>query len=214
MNSDPLYLITDTKLSGLTHTQIARQALKAGIRIIQLRDKDMPKRDIYKEAAAIKKMTQKFGAVLIINDHIDIALAVGADGVHVGQQDMPVKEARKLMGTKKIIGVSTHDIRQAVRAEKEGADYIGFGPMFHTDTKDAGKPKGLNELGRVKRRVAIPVIAIGGITRENVSAVLNSGADKCAVASGILSGDIAENTEKYMAAINASCPFLFSAGYY
>ena len=197
-NTGPLYLITDTKISGLTHVQMARRAVNAGVRVVQLREKGMSKKDIYKEALSIREITAKHNALFIVNDYIDIALAVNADGVHLGQEDMPVEEARRIMGRKKIIGISTHSLKQAVRAQDEGADYIGFGPMFDTSTKDAGRPKGVKALIRIRQHIRIPIVAIGGITWENINDVLNAGADACAVASGILSGDIKRNTERYL----------------
>jgi len=198
----PLYLITDTVIAGLSHIQITRRAIDAGIRIIQLREKDLPKKDIYKAAVVIKDVAMRHNALFIVNDHVDIALAVDADGVHLGQEDIPVEVARKIMGKKKLIGVSTHSLQQAVRAQEAGADYIGFGPMFHTTTKDAGHPKGLKTLSQVRKLIDIPIVAIGGITWENVNDVLNSGADAAAAASGILTGDIKMNVKRFMDKIN------------
>ncbi len=193
-----LYLITDTKVAGISHVQIARRAISAGIRIIQLREKQMSKKDVYKEAACIRYLALKHKITFIVNDYIDIALAVDADGVHLGQEDMPVEEARKIMGRKKIIGISTHTIKQALRAQKAGADYIGFGPIFHTSSKDAGYPKGTKALKEIKNHIKIPIVAIGGITWENINEVLHSGADACAVISGILTGNIKANIKKYL----------------
>ena len=197
----PLYLITDTHIAGLTHAQITRQALGAGIKAIQLREKNRSKKEIYKEALAMKALTTKQNAVLIINDHIDIALAVNANGVHLGQEDMPLAEARRIMGRKMIIGISTHSLGQAQKAEIEGADYVGFGPIFHTGTKDAGKPRGLKALQKVREHINIPIVAIGGITSENIKEVLMSGADAAAIASGILSGNIRRNTKNYLLSV-------------
>ncbi|RJQ21487.1 MAG: thiamine phosphate synthase [Nitrospiraceae bacterium] len=194
--SSHLYLITDRHLAGLSHIQIARRAIAAGLRVIQLREKHMSKNELYNEALAIRILTGKYKATFIINDYIDIALAVNADGVHLGQEDMPVEEARKIMG-KKIIGVSTHSLRQAVRAEQAGADYIGFGPMFATSTKDAGRPKGLGRLKEVRRHIKIPIVAIGGITQENFLPVLETGADAVAVMSAVLKGDIEKNVKGF-----------------
>ena len=197
----PLYLLTDTRIAGLTHVQITRQALNAGIKAIQLRDKNRSKKEIYKEALAMKALTTQHKAALIINDHIDLALAVNADGVHLGQEDMPLADARKIMGRKKIIGISTHSFRQAKKAEIEGADYIGFGPIFHTGTKEAGKPRGLKALQKIREHINIPIVAIGGITSRNIRDVLISGADAAAIASGILSGSIKANTKRYFASL-------------
>ncbi len=145
----------------------------------------------------MRELTLKHKVTFIVNDYIDIALAVGADGVHLGQEDMPVHEARKIMGRGKIIGISTHNLKHAVNAEEAGADYIGFGPMFHTNTKDAGKPRGLTQLKKISDRVHIPIVAIGGITWENIREVMDAGADNAAVASGILAGDIKANANKF-----------------
>lgn len=195
--TSPIYLLTDTLIAGLTHTQITRQALSAGIRMVQLREKSASKKEIYKEALAMRSLTSKYGAALIINDHIDIALAVNADGVHLGQDDMPLEEARKIMGRKRVVGISTHSLAQARKAEEGGADYIGFGPVFHTGTKDAGRPKGLSALKKVRENIRIPIVAIGGITDGNIGDVLMSGADAAAVASGILKGSIKKNAKLY-----------------
>ena len=197
----PLYLLTDTQLAGLAHVQITRQALNAGIKIIQLREKNRSKKEIFNEALVLKALTTKQNSALIINDYIDIALAVNADGVHLGQEDMPVPEARRIMGRKKIIGVSTHSLRQAQKAENEGADYIGFGPIFHTGTKDAGQPRGLKALQKVKEHINIPIVAIGGIKSGNIKDVLMSGADAAAIASGILSGNIRRNILNYLSSL-------------
>lgn len=196
-----LYLLTDRSISGLSHQQIARRAISAGIKTIQLREKEMSKKEIFREAVLIREILTKHKVTFIVNDYIDIAMAVKADGVHLGQEDMPVKEARKLIGKNRIIGVSTHSMKQAIEAQESGADYIGFGPMFHTGTKNAGKPKGLKALNQIKKKINIPVVAIGGITCENVNEVIKAGADAVAVASGILSGNIKSNTKKFLDAI-------------
>ena len=138
----------------------------------------------------------------IVNDYVDIAFAVNANGVHLGQEDMPVKEARQIMGKRKLIGISTHTLNQAINAQEAGADYIGFGPMFHTETKDAGHPRGIKALRGIKKHIDIPIVAIGGITWENVNEVLNAGANTVAVASGILTGNIKVNFNKFMEAVN------------
>ncbi len=128
-------------------------------------------------------------AVLIINDHADIAAAVDADGVHLGQDDLPAKAARKLLGGTKLIGISTHSPEQAQTAAADGADYIGFGPVFATGTKDAGPVQGVDELRRIRDLVAIPILAIGGITRETAAFAAAAGADGIAVISAILKAE-------------------------
>jgi thiamine-phosphate pyrophosphorylase len=199
---NPLYLITDTAISGLSHIRIVLRAIDAGIGTIQLREKHLPKKEIFKAACRIRDITAKQNVTFIVNDYVDVALAVDADGVHLGQDDMPLSEARLLMGKKKIIGVSTHSMKQAAIAEKAGADYIGFGPLFATMTKAAGHPKGIRQLEKIRDHVKIPIVAIGGISRGNVWEVLNGGADYAAVASGILSGNIQKNVEKYLEAVS------------
>jgi thiamine-phosphate pyrophosphorylase len=197
----PLYLITDTQIAGLSHIKIVRRAVDAGIRTIQLREKNLPKKEIYNMAIIIRDITLGRKVVFIVDDYVDIALAVNADGVHLGQEDMPVEDARRIMGKGKLIGISTHSLGQAIKAQEGGADYIGFGPMFHTTTKDAGSPKGITVLREIRELIDLPIVAIGGITWENVNEVLNSGADAAAAASGILTGDIKANVKKYFKAI-------------
>ena len=190
--------ITARKESRLTLKEIVTIVLSSGVRWIQYREKDKSRRDIYREAFILRKLTNEFGAVFIVNDYTDIALAVNADGVHLGQDDLPLKEARKILGKEKIIGISTHSIEEAIAAEAGGADYIGFGPIFHTATKDAGKPKGIAALREIKKLIKIPVIAIGGINTENLESVIDSGADAVAVSSGMIQGNIADNVTRLL----------------
>ncbi|MCL0068619.1 thiamine phosphate synthase [Thermodesulfovibrionales bacterium] len=181
--------------------KIISTILGSGIRWMQYREKGRAKKEIFYMALKLREITTKFGASLIVNDYADIALAANADGLHLGQDDLPLTEARKIMG-EKIIGISTHSIEEAIEAEAKGADYIGFGPVFHTTTKDAGKPKGVSMLREVRDSVKIPVIAIGGIKIDNVQSVFESG--RCsgvAISSGLLSGDIRENAEKFLSLV-------------
>ncbi|NIS75105.1 MAG: thiamine phosphate synthase, partial [Deltaproteobacteria bacterium] len=172
-----LYLITDRNISGLSHLSMVRKAARSGIKVVQIREKLLSKKKLYSELMILRRLASRQNITLIVNDYVDIALAVSADGVHLGQDDMPVREARGILGRKVIIGKSTHTVKQAVDAELEGADYIGFGPVFFTDTKDAGSPRGVSRLRNVRRAVRIPLVAIGGITSENVRQVLDAGAD-------------------------------------
>lgn len=190
--------ITARKESCLTLKETVTLVLSAGVKCIQYREKDKSRRDIYREALMLRELTDKFGASFIVNDYTDIALAVNADGVHLGQEDLPLKEARKILGKGKIIGVSTHNIDEAIAAEAGGADYIGFGPIFHTATKDAGKPKGIAALRKIKELIKIPIVAIGGINTKNLESVIDSGADAVAVASAILKGNISENITRFL----------------
>jgi len=181
--------ITDRGLSSLSVEEIVRMVLDAGVRWIQYREKELSRREIYFQAERLRKITAEYRAAFTINDHADIALAVGADGLHLGQDDLPLKEARMIMGLK-TIGISTHDLGQAKAAEAGGADYIGYGPIYATTTKEkAESPRGLEGLREVSGAIEIPVVAIGGIKLENIRDVLGAGADAVAVASGILCAD-------------------------
>ena len=198
-----LCFITDHNTGGLSFLDMTQAVLRARVGWVQYRDKNASRRKVYEEAIKLKDLAGKHNAVFIVNDYSDIALAVDADGVHLGQDDLPVKEARKILGKGKIIGVSTHCIEQALEAEQAGADYIGFGPVFHTSTKDAGNPRGTVLLGEIKNKVSIPVVAIGGINLENIHSVLETGVDAVAVASAILKGNIEENAGRFMEIIKA-----------
>ncbi|MDP2168049.1 MAG: thiamine phosphate synthase [Thermodesulfovibrionales bacterium] len=193
-----LCFITDINSSPLTCLEMTLIALRAGVRWVQYRQKDKSRRQLYEEALGLRRLTADFGAVFIVNDYADIAAAVDADGVHLGQDDLPIAEARKVMGGDRIIGISTHSIKEAVEAESAGADYIGFGPVFPTLTKDAGEPKGVKSLREIKQAVRIPVVAIGGISLKNLPSVISAGADSVAVASAILKGDIEENAGEFL----------------
>ncbi len=180
-----------------TPEQIITTLLESGVRWVQYRGKDLTKRELYFEALRLREITRKFEACLIVNDYADVALAVDAEGVHLGQEDLPLREARKLMG-ERIVGISTHSLKEALDAEQGGADYIGFGPVFRTATKDAGEPKGLDAVRKIKERLAVPVIAIGGITIDNVRSVFQAGCDGVAVQSGLLKGDTRENARIFL----------------
>jgi thiamine-phosphate pyrophosphorylase len=198
MYAGGLCVITDQTTNNLSFEAMVLETLKTGTKWVQYRDKEHSRKVIYEESVGLRGIAKHFDALFIVNDHPDIALAVDADGVHLGQDDLPVKEARKIMGNNKIIGISTHTIEQAREADSNGADYIGFGPVFHTLTKDAGRPKGIEMLREIKTQVHIPVVAIGGITLENIRLVLEAGADAVAVASAILRGNIEENTKRFL----------------
>jgi thiamine-phosphate diphosphorylase len=198
-----LCFITDRKACVLTYEDMILRSLKAGVTWIQYRDKERSRREVYEESLKLRRSTKDFNAVFIINDYSDIASAVGADGVHLGQDDLPIREARKIMGEDKIIGISTHSLEQAMDAERDGADYIGFGPIFHTITKDAGSAKGVEMLYEIKKQVHLPVVAIGGIKLENIRLVLGAGADAVAVASAISRGDIEQNVRSFLGIISS-----------
>lgn len=171
--------------------------MQAGIKWIQYREKNKTKRDMFYEALELRKIAERFGACLIINDYADIAAAVDADGVHLGQEDLPLTEAKKILGNR-IIGISTHNLEEALDAEKGGADYIGFGSIFPTTTKDNASVQGLDALKKITDSVKIPVIAIGGIKADNVAHVLKTGCDGIAVSSGLTEGDIIDNARRFI----------------
>ena len=183
-----LCVITDATLApGRDHVAIARAALRGGADMIQLRDKTGDVRALMPQARAIQALCRSHGAVFIVNDRLDLALAAEADGVHLGQEDLPAEAARPLLPRGRILGVSTHNREQAEAARASGADYIGFGPMFATDTKDTGyTPRGLEALRDIRAAVPLAILAIGGINLENVAEVIAAGATAPAVISAIV----------------------------
>ena len=194
--------ITDRKSSDMDWLVMTKEVLRAGVKWVQYRDKESDRCCLFETAVELRELTRKSGAFFIMNDHPDIAAAVDADGVHLGQDDMPVAEARKVLGSEKVIGISTHSIAEAVEAERDGADYVGFGPVFSTGTKDAGKPIGTDMLARVRSEVNIPVVAIGGITAGELPRVVSAGAQAVAVASGILQGEIMDNVKRFISVLH------------
>jgi len=184
-----LYLILDPAIAGARPlTDIVQLALDAGVRLFQLRMKTPETGRLFAMAAALCPLVRKGGGTFIVNDRVDVAEAAGADGVHLGQGDLPLADARKIMGPGKLIGIATHTLAQALEAEAGGADYIGFGPIFPTTTKENPDPVvGVTGLREVRAKVRIPIVAIGGINTRNVSAVVAAGTDCCAVVSAVLS---------------------------
>lgn len=178
-------LITDRRLSRLPFLETIRQALEGGVSSVQLREKDLDTRNLFSLALELRRITQDYEAGLIINDRADIALAVGADGVHLGRHSMPPAEARKLLGSSGLIGFSAHNVQEAVAGEEGGADYITLSPIFPSEGK--GRPIGPGALLLVKGHVKIPVLALGGIKEDNLQEVLDSKADGIAVLSAIMS---------------------------
>jgi len=186
-----LYVITDTVQSrGRSPLEIARAALEGGADAVQLRDKSSPAMNLCRLASEIQPMARKFGSLFVVNDRVDVALVAGADGVHVGQEDLPAREARRLLPRPVILGVSVGSPEEARRAERDGADYVGAGPLFPTATKhEAGEALGIERFGRIARSVSIPVVAIGGITLDTVAAAIGAGAAGVAVVSAVASAD-------------------------
>lgn len=193
----PVCFITPGNCDIVVLEESVSALLEAGIRLVQYRDKDRTAREIYAAALRLREITNRYKALLIINDRADIALAVDADGVHLGQDDLPLKEARSIMGDR-IIGISTHNVMEAVEAEKGGADYIGFGSIFHTTTKAVGALRGVAAVRAIKDAVGIPVIAVGGIKVENAKSVFEAGADVIAVSSGLSGGDPREKAARFL----------------
>ncbi|MRR18361.1 MAG: thiamine phosphate synthase [Deltaproteobacteria bacterium] len=186
-----IYLVTDRGLCrGRSLPDVVLQAVQGGAALVQLREKELSTRDFVEEALAIKKMLIPHGVPLIINDRIDVALASGADGVHIGQEDMPYATARRLMGKKAIIGLSVETWEDVEVSEKLDVDYIGVSPVFATPTKtDTKEPWGLEGLRKIKAASRHPLVAIGGIHIGNARAVIDAGADCLAVVSAICSAD-------------------------
>ena len=186
-----VYVVTDRSLSrGRTTFDVVREAVDGGATCVQLREKQAGTREFLAEARALRPWLRNRNVPLFINDRVDIALAVEADGVHLGQQDMPIADARRLGPPSWIIGVSAESVEDAVRAEKEGADYIGVSPVFATPTKtDTALPLGLGGLHAMRAAVRIPLVAIGGIQLHNAREVIRAGADGLAVVSAIVSAD-------------------------
>ncbi len=183
-----LYVITEPALYD--PVEGTRLALEGGARIIQLRDKTATTRQLVQVGLVLRALTLQYDALLIVNDRLDVALAVEADGVHLGQDDMPIVLARKIAGERLLIGASTETVEEARQAEAEGADYLGVGPMFATGTKpDAGEPVGPQRLREIKQAVHIPVFGIGGITLANAPEVLSAGADGICVISAVFGSD-------------------------
>jgi thiamine-phosphate pyrophosphorylase len=201
-----LYLCTDRILSlGRPITQAVEEAIEGGVSMVQLREKDASSREFYEIALTVKAITQRHHIPLVINDRLDSALAVGADGLHIGQSDLPLLEARRLGGKDLFIGVSASTVEEALRAERDGADYIGAGAVYPTGSKaDAGDAIGLATLQAICGAVKIPVVGIGGLNAGNAAAVMGTGAAGAAVISAILSQpDIREAALALRAALNA-----------
>ena len=192
-----LYVITDHDLSrGRPDEEVVEQAMAGGADVIQLRDKGRTTKELLQEALRLREITREKGVKFIINDRVDLALASDADGVHLGQDDLPIKWARKLLGDGKIIGASAQTVEQAVQAEKDSADYVAVSAIFSTPTKPDAQALGLEAITNIKRNVNIPVVAIGGIKEENAAQVREAGADCIAVISAVVSADNIEEAAR------------------
>lgn len=183
-----LYLVTDRQLmSTTTLSEAVEQAILGGCTMVQLREKSISSLDFYYSAKEVKRITDKYNVPLIINDRIDIALSVGATGVHIGQSDIPASVARKIIGQDMLLGVSAVCVSEAIQAQNDGADYLGIGAMFLTGTKSDATAVSMNELKNIRKAVSIPIVAIGGINEVNASQLVGVGVNGLAVVSAIIS---------------------------
>ena len=183
-----IYLVTDEKAClGKDFCACIEEAIKGGVKIVQLREKNISTKDFYEKALKVKEICKNYRVLFIINDRLDIVQAVGADGVHLGQSDMPIEKAREILKNKFLIGATARNVEEAKRAELLGADYIGSGAIFRTNTKDNAKKLEMEELKKIVASVKIPVFAIGGINIDNVSSLKNIGLQGICAVSGILS---------------------------
>ncbi|GGK20320.1 thiamine-phosphate synthase [Caldalkalibacillus thermarum] len=191
MKDFSLYVITGEQFYPHRHyLEVIEEAIQGGADMVQLREKKKTKRELLDMARQLKALCDRYKVPFIVNDHVDIALAVDADGVHLGQDDLPLEEARKILGPDKIIGISTHNLEEAKRAEEGGADYIGVGPVFPTNTKeDVVDPVGLEYVRQVVEHIRIPFVAIGGIKLHNVDQVLKAGAKRISIVSAIVGAE-------------------------
>ena len=183
-----LYLITDrVQTAGRGLPAVVAASLRGGLRAVQLREKDLTAGQLYEHAVELRQLTRDYGAKLLINDRIDVALAVDADGVHLGKAGLPVLEARRILGGERLIGYSAHSEVEALQAQQDGADFITFGPLYHTPSKaQYGQPLGLGALAGAVRVVSIPVFALGGVKHASVAEVMSAGAHGIAMISAIM----------------------------
>ena len=188
MNFDyTLYLVTDRQLMSCDSlTEAVEQAILGGCTMIQLREKELPSLEFYNQAVAVKQVTERYHIPLIINDRIDIAMAVQAAGVHIGQHDLPAATVRKVIGENMLLGVSASSIAEAIQAQQDGADYLGVGPMFPTGTKTDAESVSMEELQKIRTAVSLPIVVIGGINKGNAGRFKPMGIDGLAVVSAII----------------------------
>ncbi len=191
------YFITDSSLSMKGDVHDVKAAMKAGVKVIQYRNKNATTLQMYEEALKLRKLVKK--SLFLINNRVDIALAVDADGVHIGTEDMPYKIARKMLGKNKFIGMTVHNVKEAVHAQELGAQYIGVSPIFATSTKpDAGKPAGIKLIEKIRKKVSIPIVAIGGINLDNAQEVVLAGADAlCAISAVVAKKNVVREIHKF-----------------
>nr|WP_225988957.1 thiamine phosphate synthase [Peribacillus frigoritolerans] len=184
-----MYLVTEESIAIEELTRIIAESVSGGVSIVQLREKNNSSLSFYEKASALKQLLNELSIPLVINDRVDIALAVGADGIHIGQDDLPLPVVKKMVPEDMIVGVSVSTLEEALEAERNGADYIGVGSVFPTKTKQDATLMALEDLGEICRGVSIPAVAIGGITADNMSALSDSGLSGTAVVSAIMNAD-------------------------
>jgi thiamine-phosphate pyrophosphorylase len=191
------YFITDSRLSRQGNTSDVKNALAAGVEVVQYREKFLDSARMYEEALKLRKICKDI--TFIINDRLDLALGVNADGLHLGKKDIPYAVARRILGKKKIIGLTVHSLKEAMQAERLGADYIGVAPIFPTATKiDAQKPVGTKLLKEIRKKVNIPIVAIGGISLLNAEEVIRSGVDcLCAISAVVRKPNVRKEIMKF-----------------
>lgn len=186
-----LYLITDRmQTAGRTLPAVVAEALEGGVRSVQLREKDLPPGELFELAVELRAVTRQYGALLFINDRIDVALAAEADGVHLGRASMPVRAARRILGRGMLTGYSAHGVEEALRAERDGADFVTFGPVYDTPSKRSfGPPVGTERLAEAVHSLTVPVFALGGISLSNMAGAMESGCHGVALISAIIAAE-------------------------
>ncbi|MBU5635657.1 thiamine phosphate synthase [Geomonas sp. Red69] len=198
-----LYLITGRgETLGRNLEFVVEEALRGGVRAVQLRDKGSSTKELYETAQELRRLTSRYGARLFVNDRVDVALAVDADGVHIGSSSLPLYKVRRLLGERKLIGVSCHNQTQAITAQEMGADFITFGPVYYTPSKaEYGEPVGLDKLNKVAQMLQIPVFALGGVNLENCAETVAGEARGIALISAILSAADPRDAAKKLLAL-------------
>ncbi|MFD9624608.1 thiamine phosphate synthase [Peribacillus muralis] len=181
-----LYLVTEESIALESLTNIISESVSGGVSVVQLREKNQSSLSFYKKAAALKQVLNELSTPLIINDRVDIALAVGADGIHIGQDDLPLSVIKQMVPDEMIIGVSVSNLEEALEAERNGADYLGVGSIFPTKTKQDATPMTIRDLEEICRSVSIPAVAIGGINADNIALLTEKGLAGAAVVSAIM----------------------------
>jgi thiamine-phosphate pyrophosphorylase len=193
------YFITDSRLSRRGNTSDVKNALAVKVEVVQYREKSLSTKEMYEEALILRKICKN--VTFLINDRVDIALSVDADGVHLGQEDLPYQLARRLLGKKKIIGLTVHNVKEAAEAQELGADYISVSPIFSTKTKkDAGRAAGVALIKKIRKSISLPIVAIGGINLSNAPQVIDAGADcVCAISAVVAKRDVKSEIEEFQA---------------